>query len=218
MINHRYICRLIWLSLPIFSGELLAAANIEVMALFKDKAMIMIDNDQYLLKAGEPGKLGVQLIKATSKYAVLEIDGKQSKYLLGNRVQSNYAQQEKKKFLVYKGGNGLFKTTGSTNGFTVDFLVDTGANVIALNSSLARRLGIEYKLIGDTTYVNTASGTEPAYSVNLDKVKVGEIMLRNVRAVVIEGGNPVTPLLGMSFLGRLNIINEGQVMQLEQKF
>lgn len=218
MINHRYICRLIWLSLPIFSGELLAAANIEVMALFKDKAMIMIDNDQYLLKAGEPGKLGVQLIKATSKYAVLEIDGKQSKYLLGNRVQSNYAQQEKKKFLVYKGGNGLFKTTGSINGFTVDFLVDTGANVIALNSSLARRLGIEYKLIGDTTYVNTASGTEPAYSVNLDKVKVGEIMLRNVRAVVIEGGNPVTPLLGMSFLGRLNIINEGQVMQLEQKF
>ena len=218
MINHRYICRFIWLSLPIFSGELLAAANIEVMALFKDKAMIMIDNDQYLLKAGEPGKLGVQLIKATSKYAVLEIDGKQSKYLLGNLVQSNYAQQEKKKFLVYKGGNGLFKTTGSINGFTVDFLVDTGANVIALNSSLARRLGIEYKLIGDTTYVNTASGTEPAYSVNLDKVKVGEIMLRNVRAVVIEGGNPVTPLLGMSFLGRLNIINEGQVMQLEQKF
>ena len=79
-------------------------------------------------------------------------------------------------------------------------------------------MGIEYKLIGDTTYVNTASGTEPAYSVNLDKVKVGEIMLRNVRAVVIEGGNPVTPLLGMSFLERLNIINEGQVMQLEQKF
>ena len=96
MINHRYICRLIWLSLPIFSGELLAAANIEVMALFKDKAMIMIDNDQYLLKAGEPGKLGVQLIKATSKYAVLEIDGKQSKYLLGNRVQSNYGAAREK--------------------------------------------------------------------------------------------------------------------------
>ena len=43
-------------------------------------------------------------------------------------------------------------------------------------------------------------------------------MLRNVAAVIIEGNNPSTPLLGMSYLGRLNIINEGQVMKLEQKF
>ena len=50
------------------------------------------------------------------------------------------------------------------------------------------------------------------------RVKVGEILLRNVSGVVIEGSEPRTPLLGMSYLSRLNIINEGQVMKLEEKY
>lgn len=218
MTSQRHISKIVLSSLLIFTAWLQAATNIEVMALFKDKAMVMIDNEQHLLKVGESGKLGVKLIEATSKYAVLEVNGKQSQYILGNRVQARYAQQENKKLLVYRNSYGMFKTTGSINGYTVDFLVDTGASAIALNSNLARRLGLQYKLTGDATFVNTASGTEPAYSVHLDRVKVGEIMLRNVAAVVIEGNNPSIPLLGMSYLGRLNIINEGQVMKLEQKF
>ena len=112
----------------------------------------------------------------------------------------------------------MFKTTGSINGYTVNFLVDTGASSIALNSNMAKRLGLQYKLKGDPTIVTTASGSVSAYSINLDRVKVGEIMLRNVAAVVIDGSEPSTPLLGMSYLGRLNIVNEGQVMKLEQKF
>jgi len=52
----------------------------------------------------------------------------------------------------------------------------------------------------------------------LERVKIGEIMLRNVKGIIIEGRHPSTPLLGMSYLGRLNIINEGQIMKLEQKY
>ncbi len=218
MIRQRHLLRIVLISLFVTTGWALATNDIEVMALFKDQAMVMIDNKQHLLKVGEPAKLGVKLIKATSKYAVLEVNGKQSKYLLGNRVHTNYKQHENKKLLVYRNSNGMFKTTGSINGYTVDFLVDTGASAIALNSNLAKRLGLQYQLTGNAILVNTASGMEPAYSVRLDRVKVGEIMLRNVAAVIIEGNNPTTPLLGMSYLGRLNIINEGQVMKLEQKF
>ncbi len=193
-------------------------SHIEVMALFKNKAMVNIDDEQHLLKVGEPATLGVKLIKASSKYAILEINGKQSKYNLGNRVQASYTKAERKKVNIYRDSNGMFKTVGSINGYTVDFLIDTGASVIALNSALAKRLGIQYKLKGEETVVATASGRELAYSVDLDQVKVGEIMLRNVDAVIIEGNSPNTPLLGMSYLGRLNINNEGQLMSLEEKF
>ena len=214
----RHILRIVlFCCIPIISG-VYAANNIEVMALFKDKAVVMIDNEQQLLKVGEPVKLGVKLIKATSKYAILEVNGTQSKYLLGSQVLATYAKQEKKEMLVYRDSDGMFKTIGSINGYTVGFMVDTGASAVALNSDLAKRLGLQYKLKGNLTFVNTASGTEPAYLIMLERVKIGEIMLRNVKGIIIEGRHPSTPLLGMSYLGRLNIINEGQVMKLEQKY
>lgn len=199
-------------------AENVEVAQIEVMALFKDKAMVSINNEQHLLKVGEPAVSGIKLIKSTSKHAVLDVNGKQAKYTLGNRVRASYSKAEKKKVIVYKDTSGLFKTVGSINGFTVDFLVDTGASVVAINSTIAKRLGIQYKLKGKETLVATASGKAIAYSVSLDQVKVGELMLRNIEGVVIEGNDPTTPLLGMSYLGRLKLNNEGQTLELEEKF
>ncbi len=192
--------------------------SIEVMALFKNKAMVAINDEQHLLKVGESASAGVTLIKASSKYAILEINGERLKYNLGSRVRSSYSKTEKKKVQIYRNSNNMFKTVGSINGYPVDFLVDTGASVVALNSAIAKRLGIQYKLKGEETLVSTASGKALAYSISLDKVKVGEIMLRNIDAVVIDGNDPATPLLGMSYLGRLKLNNEDQFLELEEKY
>lgn len=193
-------------------------SHIEVMALFKNKAMVSINDKQHLLKVGDPAKVGVKLIEASSKYAVLEVNGERSKYNLGNRVRASYEKVEKKKVQIYRDGNNMFRTVGSINGYTVDFLVDTGASSVALNSALAKRLGLQYKLKGEQTVVSTASGKALAYSISLDQVKVGEIMLRNIDAVIIEGNDPSTPLLGMSYLGRLKLNNEDQFLELEEKY
>jgi len=193
-------------------------SHIEVMALFKNKAMVSINDKQHLLKVGDKATSGVKLIQASAKYAVLEVNGKRSKYNLGNRVRASYTKTEKKKVQIYRDGQGMFKTVGSINGYTVNFLVDTGASVIALNSALARRLGLQYKLKGEETMVATASGRALAYSVRLDQVKIGEIMLRNIDAVILEGNDPETPLLGMSYLGRLKMNNDEQYLELEEKF
>ncbi len=193
-------------------------SHIEVMALFKNKAMVSINDKQHLLKVGEPATIGVKLIEASSKYAVLEVNGERSKYNLGNRVRASYSKSEKKKVQIYRNGNNMFRTVGSINGYPVDFLVDTGASSVALNSALAKRLGLQYKLKGEETVVSTASGKALAYSISLDQVKVGEIMLRNIDAVIIEGNDPSTPLLGMSYLGRLKLNNEDQYLELEEKY
>ena len=64
----------------------------------------------------------------------------------------------------------------------------------------------------------TASGLARAWVVNLKRVKVGEIELTNIRAAVLEGNFPTEVLLGMSFLGRLDMSREGGVLELRKKY
>lgn len=66
--------------------------------------------------------------------------------------------------------------------------------------------------------VATASGQSPAYIVVLDTVSVGEIRLSNVEAVVIEGNFPSEALLGMTFLGNMEIHRQGQLMKIKKKW
>ena len=64
--------------------------------------------------------------------------------------------------------------------------------------------------------VATASGMSKAYRITLDTISVGEIRLHNIEAMVIEGNFPVHVLLGMSFLGNLDIHREGQLMKIKK--
>jgi aspartyl protease family protein len=105
---------------------------------------------------------------------------------------------------------------GQINGGTVRMLVDTGATMVALPASEALRLGVSYKS-GRSGYVNTANGTVAAYIVKLDTVKVGDIELHQVDAVVQEQGLPII-LLGMSFLNRTEMRREGEQMILSKRF
>ena len=64
----------------------------------------------------------------------------------------------------------------------------------------------------------TASGKSKIYIVNLKKVRVGDIELRNVKGAVHEGNFPVVTLLGMSFLSKLDMKREGRIMELQKKY
>ena len=108
-------------------------------------------------------------------------------------------------------------TVGQINGGTVQFLVDTGATSIALPSADARRLGINY-LSGQRGYTETANGKATAYKINLDSVKVGDITLYSVEAVVLEGDGLKIALLGMSFLNRTEMRRDGQTLTLTKRF
>lgn len=202
------------------SSDAHAATHVEVIALFEGKAMLHINNDQVLVSVGEITKHGVELISANANAAVIEVQGIRRIYQLGNVVRNTDSGGKKTEpeILVYQGADTMYRTTGSMNGYPVNFLVDTGASSIAMSSVQAKRLGINYKLDGEPTWVATASGVEKAVKVTIDKVTISGITIRSVEGLVIEGSEPSTPLLGMSYLSRFKIINDGNLMRLKRKY
>lgn len=207
------------LVLLLTAGSVAALERIQVMALFKDRAVVNIDGRQRTLEPGKPTPEGVVLIEADAKGAVVEIDGERRTLTLGDRISSRFTTPRDRDTTVHVApdGHGMYFINGSINGFQVRFLVDTGATHIALNADLARRLGLPYQLEGRRGVTATASGLVESYEVTLERVRVGDIELRNVAATVIDGPYPSEALLGMSFLGQLDMRREGGLLELRRK-
>lgn len=193
------------------------ATEIMVLGLFKNKAIVNIDGKQRTLKKGKISPEGITLIWADSDSAILNVDGKEQEFKLGRHVSTNFKQKKLAEAIIAP-TNEMYSTVGYINGQQVKFLVDTGATWVVMNAHQARSLGINYRYIGKRSTVSTANGVVPVYRVTLNKVRVGEIELRNVAAGVLEGSSPREVLLGNSFLNRVEMKRQGQVMLLKQKF
>lgn len=194
-----------------------AADTIMVLGLFKDKAVVNINGKQYTLAPGQTSPEGVTLISANSNGAVLEAAGKRTTYPLGSQVNTNFAAPKHIAVQLYPNPQGMYLTVGSINGMPVNFLVDTGATLVAMNAVEAKRLGIDFRVTGQPSMTSTASGVAPAYQIKLNRVRVGDIELRDIDALVLDGANPTEVLLGMSFLNRLEIQHSGKMMELRKK-
>jgi aspartyl protease family protein len=201
-----------------WSASAPAVEKVRVMALFADKAMLQIDGQQRLLRAGQRSPEGVLLVSADANGAVIELDGRRERYGLGSQVGGHFAQRQMAEVKIWADSRGSYNTVGSINGRMVEMLVDTGATSVAMSEAEAKRLGIPYRIKGEKTGVRTASGFARAYAVTLDQVQVGELTVQQVQAVVVEGDSPHQVLLGMSFLGRVNMQHKGSLMVLQSKF
>jgi aspartyl protease family protein len=96
-------------------------------------------------------------------------------------------------------------------------MVDTGATITAIPAADASRLGIDTSK-GQAVLMRTANGTARGRQVKLDVVTVGGVTLYDVEAVVMEGDGLAMPLLGMSFLNRMDMKREGSVLTLMKRF
>jgi aspartyl protease family protein len=201
-----------------WSSILFAVEQIYVEALFSGQAMVKVDGKRRLLKRNKPSPEGLLLISASSKEAVIEYEGERKTYPLGSHVSTNFSKPEQLSAKIWRDQSGSYTTVGTINGRTVNFLVDTGATAVAMYRSDAKRLGIQYRLEGKRISVSTANGTTPAYEVNLDRVQVGEITLYNVGGFVIDSNNSGEILLGMTFLNRVTMEDQGSVLMLHSKF
>jgi len=186
-----------------------------VKGLFKNAALLLVDGEQVLIKVGKTKK-GITLIKANSKDAVLKIGGQRQTVGLSKQVGGNYQAATSRVVRIASQEGGHHWVRGQVNGRNVDFLVDTGASVVAMNLSTAKRLGVDYQN-GQPGYINTANGVTEIRVVNLGKVTVGSITHYNVQASVSLNDALSVTLLGNSFLSRTNMKTENGVLILESK-
>jgi len=195
-----------------------AGTDVQVLALFGGKAMVEIDGKRRLLAVGETSPEGVTLRAADAKEAEVEVDGVVSVYPLGTRISTSYRPPDEPQALrIRSNADGTFTTPGVIDNTGVVFLVDTGATQIAMNATVAKQIGIDFRT-GTPGVAETASGITRMYRVELRRVKVGDIELRHVPAMVTD--DPVHPrqvLLGMSFLGRVEMQRDGPILELRQK-
>lgn len=217
--------RAVLLVLALLASESVLSAgsgvkDLHVVALFTDSVVVMVDGKRRLLRTGDISPEGIKLVSAASDEAVFEFEGRTLRRRLDGRTGSagSTPAQTAEEIQIFRDTQGMYRTVGSINGLPVGFLVDTGASTIAMNAAQARRLGIDFRVDGDPTYVATASDVTPAYSVRLDLVKVGALRAHNVKAVVIDGAMPDEVLLGMSFLGRMEMLNQSNKLILRQKY
>ncbi len=194
-----------------------SAQDVSVLALFEGKALLAVDGGKpRTVRAGE-AFAGVTLISANSEEAVVSVNGKRQRLRIGEGVYSAISpQRESTTVTLTTDGSGHFVTTGSINGATMKFLVDTGATAVSMNLNDARRAGVNY-LAGKKGYSQTANGLVPIYKVKLDNVKLGDITLTDVDGLVHQGNALPVVLLGMSFLGRLEMSRVGESLTLTKK-
>ncbi|HHJ34156.1 MAG TPA: TIGR02281 family clan AA aspartic protease [Gammaproteobacteria bacterium] len=206
-------------SLLFFYGVADAVEQLEVQGLFSNKAVLMVDGKRHIIASGNSSPEGVKVISVNKQGAILEVDGEQKQYDIGSSqaISTSFSERKSYKETIYKNAGGMYLTFGNINGRSVRFLVDTGASAISMNTDQAKNLGIRYDKYGKPASVSTASGFEKAYRIDLRSVTVGDITERNVEALVIDGKHPGPILLGMTFLGRLEVEHSGNAMTLLQK-
>ena len=101
--------------------------------------------------------------------------------------------------------NGHFSAHAYINGGAVDVLVDTGATRVVLTWEDARTAGVRVRDSDFTVRSSTANGFSSNAAVVLDSIRIGEITLYDVPALVAQRGQLQSTLLGMSFLSKLSV-------------
>ncbi len=115
---------------------------------------------------------------------------------------------------VRSAANGHYYLDAEVDGEDIAVMVDTGASIVALRQSDARRAGIRVHRDDFNVPLSTANGTAYAAAVTLDSVAVDDIQIRNVRAVIVPDEQLSISLLGTSFLNKLRRfeVSEGTLL------
>lgn len=109
---------------------------------------------------------------------------------------------------------GHYVVTGMINDREVEFLLDTGATDVVVPEGTAKRLGLPYGRQGKAM---TANGPITIWQTRIDRLRIGEIELNDISASINPRMGSGSILLGMSALGQIEFIQQGNTLTLRQK-
>ncbi|KAF7598567.1 MAG: TIGR02281 family clan AA aspartic protease [Candidatus Dactylopiibacterium carminicum] len=196
---------------------LAAAQQVSLTGVMGGKALLVVDGGKPRLVAPGQSAGDVRVVSVAQSSAVIEVAGLRRELHLGEtQVSVGPRTGTARQVTLISDARGHFVTSGSINGASVSFLVDTGASSIAMSTGAATRAGIDYRK-GEAGLSSTANGVVQTWRVRLSRVTVGDITLYDVDGVVLPADMPYV-LLGMSFLNRMEMRRDGSTMVLTQRF
>jgi aspartyl protease family protein len=194
------------------------AQTVSMSGSLGDKALLVIDGAPYTVAAGSTAK-GVKLISVTGSNALVEVQGKRIALALGGapvHLGGAASDRTASQIVLSAGTGGHFLTTGSINGKPVTFMVDTGATFVFMGIAQAEKVGVDYKK-GVRGVSNTANGPAVVYQVKLASVRVGDVQVYDVDALIGAASLDFV-LLGNSFLTRFQMKRENDTMTLVKRY
>jgi len=182
-------------------------------------ALLLIDGEPRTVQVGQSVR-GVQLLSLTEDRILIDIAGRRQTLVLGaspGRVgDATPAVNSSRQIVLSSGPGGHFTTIGSINGQTTQFLVDTGATSISISQAEAERMNLRFR-DGRRIMTQTANGAVPAHVLSLASVRIADVEVRNVDAIVIPGQMSHV-LLGNSFLTRFQMRRDNEVLTLDLRY
>ena len=122
---------------------------------------------------------------------------------VANSAQAGIGSPGTRSLSIPRDARGHFQAEGRIDGQRIDFMVDTGASVVALNEKSAARFGFRPSRGDYNATVSTANGTIKAARTRLAMVELGGLIVRDVDAMVLPDEALSENLLGLSFLSKL---------------
>lgn len=204
----------------LLAGALMApglacAQAVSLAGILGGKALLVVDGTPPRGVAAGETHQGVKVVSVGREEAVIEIAGARSTVRLGEAPVSVGSRGGGRKIVLMSDSRGHFVNQGLINGRVMQFMVDTGATTVAIGRPDADRMGLDYRK-GRPVQLNTANGVAQGWYLKLDSVRVGDVEVFGVDAIVTPQSMPYV-LLGNSFLGEFQMTRNNDQMVLEKR-
>ena len=202
----------------LLAGSAAQAQSVALAGMLGNKALLVVNGTAPKTVAAGETHEGVKVISTSGDQALVEQNGKRNTLRVGEapvNVGASKSGGKGNRIVLVAGTGGHFLTAGQINGKAVQFMVDTGATSVAMGAQDAERTGINFKT-GQPVTMWTANGSVQGYRIRLDSVRVGEVEVFGVDAVVTPQPMPYM-LLGNSFLTRFQMLRENDQMTLTKR-
>lgn len=130
-----------------------------------------------------------------------------------NQDLANTSAHSRQEVSLQRNAYGHYVAPGTLNSTPAIFMLDTGATTISIPKTVADSMSLTPT--GYST-VSTANGSIRVARVVLDTVSLGGITLHKIPAHINPYMEGKTVLLGMSFLGHLEMVQRGNTLTLRQ--
>lgn len=194
------------------------AQSVVLTGILGSKALLLVDGKPPKSVGAGESYLGVKVLSVTGETAVVDVGGRRVTLKMGDSPTQVGAKgpASGNRIVLTADSQGHFFTPGRINNQQMQFMVDTGASYISMSIAEAERMGIEYKK-GQPMNMSTANGMAQGYRVRLSAVRVGDVLLTELDAVVTPASMPYV-LLGNNFLTQFQMTRMNDQMVLERRY